>query len=143
MIYNEGDLYDGYWKEEKKEGKGIMKFKNGEIIDSYWKEVEDLIPAISKELKELFIRMVSYSPNKRPTIQEILDSDWMKEIKNLYENTTDWEALGLMRKTDLGTNSPKIRMMNVAITVCTSNNNASLLIHCPRGMVSNLAIAME
>jgi serine/threonine protein kinase len=55
-------------------------------IDSYWKEVEDLIPAISKELKELFIRMVSYSPNKRPTIQEILDSDWMKEIKNLNKD---------------------------------------------------------
>ena len=55
-------------------------------IDSYWKKVEDIIPAISKELKELFIRMVSYSPNKRPTIQEIFESDWMKEIKNLNKD---------------------------------------------------------
>ena len=27
--------------------------------------------------------MVSYNPNKRPTIKEIFDSDWMKEIKNM------------------------------------------------------------
>ena len=38
MIYNNGDLYDGYWKDDEKEGKGIMKFKNGEIVDAYWKE---------------------------------------------------------------------------------------------------------
>ena len=55
-------------------------------IDLYWKKVEDIIPAVSKEFKELFIRMISYSPDKRPTIQEIFDSDWMKEIKNLNKD---------------------------------------------------------
>ena len=52
-------------------------------INNYWKELEKKIPTVSKELKELYIKMVSYNPNKRPTIKEIFDSDWMKEIKNM------------------------------------------------------------
>ena len=30
--------------------------------------------------------MISYSPNKRPTIEEIFESEWMKEMKVLSED---------------------------------------------------------
>ena len=52
-------------------------------IDSYWKKIEKNLPPISQEFKELYIKMVSYIPKDRPTIKEIIDSNWMKEIKNL------------------------------------------------------------
>ena len=38
---------------------------------------------LSLDFKKLFIRMVAYDPNKRPTITEILNDDWLKEITNL------------------------------------------------------------
>ena len=59
------------------------KYRIKNDIDNYWKKLEKKIPTVSKELKELYIKMVSYNPNKRPTIKEIFDSDWMKEIKNM------------------------------------------------------------
>ena len=53
------------------------------------------------------------------------------------------EALGLMRKMVLGTNSPKMRIIRVAMSVWTVNSRASLLIHGFNGAVSNCAIAIE
>ena len=38
---------------------------------------------LSNSFKELFLRMVAYNPNERPTIEEILNSEWMQDIKNL------------------------------------------------------------
>ena len=38
------------------------------------------------EFIKLFMRMVSYNPNDRPKIREILDDDWFKEITNLKED---------------------------------------------------------
>ena len=37
MIYKNGDKYNGYWKNNKKEGKGIMKYNNGDKYEGYWK----------------------------------------------------------------------------------------------------------
>ena len=37
MYYNNGDKYDGEWKNDLREGKGIMKYNNGDIYDGYWK----------------------------------------------------------------------------------------------------------
>ena len=52
-------------------------------IAKYWKELKGIIPDISKELKSLYIKMVSFQPKERPSIDEILNSDWMKEINNM------------------------------------------------------------
>ena len=51
--------------------------------DYYWKIMG--LTGLSLEFKKLFIRMVAYDPNERPTIEEILDDDWFKEITNLKE----------------------------------------------------------
>ena len=54
--------------------------------ENYWKKIS---PAIDKELSEnfksLYIKMVAYDPIKRPTTQQILDSAWLKEIKDLKD----------------------------------------------------------
>ena len=55
-------------------------------IEKYWNEVEKQIKGMSKELKELYIRMVAFKPSDRPSIEEILASDWMKEIRDLNED---------------------------------------------------------
>jgi serine/threonine protein kinase len=74
---------------------GKSPFKTAEIIDQlyyyinknsdlYWKNMP--LTGLSLEFKKLFIRMVAYNPNKRPTIKEILNDDWLKEITNLKPN---------------------------------------------------------
>ena len=40
---------------------------------------------ISEEFKNLFINIISFEPNKRYSIQEILQSNWMKEINKMFE----------------------------------------------------------
>ena len=52
--------------------------------DYYWKIMG--LTGLSLEFKKLFIRMVAYDPNERPTIEEILDDAWFKEITNLKED---------------------------------------------------------
>ena len=44
------------------------------------------IYGLTKEFKELYLKMVAFNPNERPTIQEILNGEWMKEIINLSED---------------------------------------------------------
>ena len=56
--------YDNYWDELTKIGKGM---------------------GLSEEFKKLYFKMVSFNPKNRPNIDEILNSEWMKEIKELNE----------------------------------------------------------
>ena len=53
---------------------------------TYWKKVKKQVGEISEELKDLFIKMVSFNPKERPTIDEILNHSWMKEIEDLNED---------------------------------------------------------
>ena len=54
-------------------------------FDKYWNEVGKQIKGMSQELKDLFIKMVAFKPNDRPSIEEILASPWMKEIRDLND----------------------------------------------------------
>ena len=58
------------------------------LIDKYWKKIEKIykITKLSPEFKKLFIKMVSYDPSECPCFDEIIDSEWMKEIKNADED---------------------------------------------------------
>ena len=40
MHYNNGDRYEGNWKNDKKEGKGIYYFKDGRKEECYCKDDE-------------------------------------------------------------------------------------------------------
>ena len=106
----EGKLYDGYKADIFSLGvilyslyTGKKAFKNHTNIDSnykyikfgcykyYWKKVAGGLEGIEdledfENFKDLYIKMISYSPNKRPTIEEIFESEWMKEMKVLSED---------------------------------------------------------
>jgi serine/threonine protein kinase len=80
---------------------GIKPFPTAEIID-HGSKVKQLYrylvtnsnyywiimgkTGLPLEFIKLFMRMVSYNPNDRPKIREILDDDWFKEITNLKED---------------------------------------------------------
>ena len=57
--------------------------------DDYWNLVSSAITGISEEVKKLYFKMVSYIPEERPTIEEILNDDWFNEIKNLNNEQLD------------------------------------------------------
>ena len=54
-------------------------------FDIYWKLFDDHNLNLSQSFKDLYMRMVAFEPKKRPTIEEILNSEWMQEINNLNE----------------------------------------------------------
>ena len=41
-IYANGDQYKGYFRNGKREGKGVMTFKDGKTIDAIWKDGKEL-----------------------------------------------------------------------------------------------------
>ena len=49
-------------------------------IDDYWNKFGNYFNGFSKELKDLYIKMVSFKPKDRPTIEDIYKSEWMKEL---------------------------------------------------------------
>ena len=49
----------------------------------YWNSPAFAQLNLSNNFKNLFVRMVAFNPNERPTIDEILNSEWMQEINNL------------------------------------------------------------
>ena len=57
----------------------------------FWGKIEKVIKGVSKEFKNLFNKMVAYKPYERPTIDERLNHEWMKEINDL--NKEQYEEL--------------------------------------------------
>ena len=56
----------------------LKKFSN------FWKDSSQNI-GVSEEFKNLYVKMVSYKPIERPTIEQILNDKWMEELKNKNE----------------------------------------------------------
>ena len=55
----------------------------------YWDTISSKLPQlleVSDEFKNLYLRMVSYKPERRPRIKEILNDPWMKEINDMNED---------------------------------------------------------
>lgn len=44
------------------------------------------ISGLSKEFKELYLKMVAFNPKERPNIEDILNCEWLKEINDLSED---------------------------------------------------------
>ena len=49
----------------------------------YWNSPAFAQLNLSNNFKNLFVRMVAFNPNERPTIDEISNDEWMQEINNL------------------------------------------------------------
>ena len=84
---------------------GTIGFKEANIKDiyyrrimvkkprDYWKylndyagfseEIKNIIITMNEKLKNLYIKMISYSPEQRPSIEDILKDPWMEEVTSL------------------------------------------------------------
>jgi serine/threonine protein kinase len=52
----------------------------------YWEKTSTIIKnTISEEFKNLYLKMVAYRVSERPSIKEILEDEWMKEINEKNE----------------------------------------------------------
>ena len=60
----------------------LIKHKN---YDKYWNKQQFQNLNLSNNFKDLYLRMVSYQPNERPTLEEILNSSWLQDINNLNQ----------------------------------------------------------
>ena len=53
----------------------------------YWKKIK--MVNLSDDFKDLYARMVAYDPDIRPTFDEVLNSAWLEEVRNLNQNEED------------------------------------------------------
>lgn len=68
----------------------LIKNKN---FEQFWKTVKNItkITNLSPEFKKLFFKLVSYEETERPSVDEILNDEWFKEIKE--RNSNEMEEL--------------------------------------------------
>ena len=75
------------FKSSQKSDKGYkLIIDNKGNYENYWNYIKSAIKVnLSQEFKNLYIKMVAFKPEDRPTIDEILSSPWLQEINNLNE----------------------------------------------------------
>ena len=74
--------------------------------ETYWNKFPNKNIISSNEFKNLYTKMVAFTPEERPTIDEILECEWMKELKNLNEKKI-LELENELRKYLIGTKTKK------------------------------------
>ena len=67
------------------------QYIKNEDYENYWKKATGVLEGIKdledfENFKDLFNKMISYRPKERPTIIDILKSEWIKEIRVLNED---------------------------------------------------------
>ena len=75
------------FQSSKRSDKGYkLIINNKDNYEKYWEYIKSGIKVnFSQEFKNLYIKMVAYNPEDRPTIEQILESPWLQEINNLNE----------------------------------------------------------
>ena len=63
---------------------GLYKFIKDKQYDDYWDTLKSLfnLNIESEKFKNLFLKMVAYNPEERPTIDEIKNDEWLKDVIN-------------------------------------------------------------
>ena len=75
---------------------GVYSFQKAKITDNSYRLIKDKnykvfwekltqVKNVSDQFKQLFEKMVAYKPVERPSIEQILKSEWMKEINEKNE----------------------------------------------------------
>ena len=82
ILFNLGTARPGFGTSRKDDP--LYKFIIANDSKNYWNNFK-LKFELSGEFKELYEQMVSHNPSKRPTINQILNSKWMKEKNDLKE----------------------------------------------------------
>ena len=83
----------------------LYNYIKGKNIETYWKILGKIfnINGLSEEFKKLYIKMISYDPNERPSIEEVYNDDWMKEIRDLNEEELkayEIELINVLKKIE-------------------------------------------
>ena len=104
----------------------------GKHYVQYWNLVGGEIKGISEELKKLFFRMVAYRPKERPTIEEILNSDWIKEIRDLND-----DQLKILEKEILEEFSKRESVVNEQLRMKAEGGESSTSLDYNRGGEDN------
>ena len=62
----------------------LYKLIKTKQYDKYWEMVEKYlkIKGLSENFKDLFLKLVTYNPDERPTMEEIKNHEWMKDVVN-------------------------------------------------------------
>ena len=68
----------------KQKSSGLYKFIKDKQYDDYWDTLKSLfnLNIESEKFKNLFLKMVAYNPEERPTIDEIKNDEWLKDVIN-------------------------------------------------------------
>ena len=83
-----------YGFEEAKVKNNLYRLIMLKHYDIFWKK-NTQVKNVSKEFKTLFEKMVSFKSLERPSIKEILDSEWMKEMKDIEKDEKKLKDLEL------------------------------------------------
>lgn len=70
MPFKHAILEDNYYKEIAKGN-----------YEAYWEKLKTNVPQVSDDYKDLFLKLVSYDPVNRPTIEEIRKHKWLCSYK--------------------------------------------------------------
>ena len=84
---------------EAKYNDPLYKFIKENKYNQFWKKLTQ-VKNVSEEFKKLFVKMVAFWPKDRPSIDEILNGDWLKEIKELERDEKKLNELELEVYTD-------------------------------------------
>ena len=65
----------------------LYRFIKEGKIDKYWEILGEKIDlnGLTEEFKKLYIKMVSFIPSQRPTLEQIYNDEWLKEIRDLND----------------------------------------------------------
>ena len=78
----------GFISSKKSDEKYKLIIKGGDDdLKLYWEQIN--MPELKEDFKKLYIKMVSHCPNERPSLGDILNSDWLKEVKELKKEEED------------------------------------------------------
>lgn len=84
---------------EAKYNDPLYKFIKENKYNQFWKKLTQ-VKNVSEEFKKLFVKMVAFWPKDRPSIDEILNGDWLKEIKELERDEKKLNELELEMYAD-------------------------------------------
>ena len=99
----------------------------------FWENIENVITNnLSKEFKNLFLKMISFNEKERPNIDEILNDDWFKDIRNLDKNRikeleNELKNEFLKREKIIEKECKKEKEINEERFIFTSNRDSSEL----------------
>ena len=92
------------------EDDSMYEYIKNKQYSEFWDALCDEKKILSTELKDLYVKMVAYDLSERPTINEILADNWLKEINDMNETQMKKfidKYIGYMTKLLSGNNENK------------------------------------